>query len=223
VFSSSCATYGNPQRFPIDEAHPQAPVNPYGMTKYAAERAIADYGAAYGLRAVALRYFNAAGCDREGELGERHDPEPHLIPLVLREALRLRAGGEPTATGLAVHGEDFATADGTCVRDYVHVSDLCEAHLLAMRRLERGDAPAFEAFNLGNGRGYSVREVIQACRTVTGMDIRYIVAGRRAGDPDSLVADAGRARDELGWTPRIAALVDIVRTAWDWFLARKPA
>lgn len=220
VFSSSCATYGFPRRLPIDETHVQAPVNPYGVTKYVAERAIADYGAAYGLRAVALRYFNAAGSDPDGDLGERHDPETHLIPLVLQEALRLRAGGAPEATRLIVNGEDFDTADGTCVRDYVHVSDLCEAHLLALERLGRADAPAFDAFNLGNGRGFSVREVIEACRSVTGADIRYGVGGRRPGDPPTLIADWAKARGILGWSPRFATLPDIVRTAWNWFSAR---
>ncbi len=220
VFSSTCATYGDPQRLPLDERHPQQPVNPYGMTKFAAERAMEDYGRAYGLRTVALRYFNAAGCDPDGELGERHDPEPHLIPLVLREALRVRAGGAPEATALSVHGSDFDTPDGTCVRDYVHVSDLCDAHLLALRGLQGTQAPPLDAFNLGNGRGFSVLEVIEACSAVTGLEIRYKMGSRRAGDPPALVADARRAREVLGWSPRYSALPDIVRTAWDWFSAR---
>lgn len=220
VFSSSCATYGDPQRLPMDETHPQQPVNPYGMTKFVAERAMADYGVAYGLHSVALRYFNAAGADPEGELGERHDPETHLIPLVLGEALRLRNGGRPEATTLVVNGEDFDTKDGTCVRDYVHVSDLCDAHLLALDRLMEGKAQSFEAFNLGNGKGFSVREVIQACREVTGLDIRYTVGGRRAGDPAALVADAKKAQMVLGWSPKYASLPDIVRTAWNWMLAQ---
>jgi len=223
VFSSTCATYGIPQRLPLDEMHAQIPVNPYGMTKLTAERAMADYGHAYGLRTIALRYFNAAGCDPEGELGERHDPEPHLIPLVLREALRVRAGGAPGETGLSVNGKDFDTADGTCIRDYVHISDLSEAHMLALHRLRSGKAPAFEAFNLGNGRGFSVLEVIHACRAVTGLDIRYAIGGRRPGDPPALVADSSRARAELGWSPRFAKLEDIVRTAWNWFSARERA
>lgn len=223
VFSSSCTTYGNPQRLPMDETHAQNPVNPYGMTKFAAERAMADYGRAYGLRTIALRYFNAAGCDPDGELGERHDPEPHLIPLVLREALRIRAGGAPEATGLVIHGEDFDTPDGTCIRDYVHVSDLCDAHLLAMQLPLRDEAKAFDAFNLGNGQGFSVLDVIKTCRSVTGLDIRYAVGARRPGDPPALVADSGRARAELGWAPRFANLQDIVRTAWNWFSARERA
>jgi UDP-glucose 4-epimerase len=222
VFSSSCATYGNPVRMPMDESHPQNPVNPYGVTKFAAERAMADFGRAYGLRTVALRYFNAAGCDPEGELGEQHDPETHLIPLVLQEALRVRAGGRPEDTRLRVNGEDFDTPDGTCVRDYVHVSDLCAAHLLALRRLMDGETEEFEAFNLGNERGISVKEVIAVCREVTGIDIRYAVGDRRAGDPPALVADSRRAREVLGWAPRYEKLADIVRTAWSWFSMKAP-
>jgi len=223
VFSSSCATYGEPVTLPVDERHPQNPANPYGFTKLAAERAMADYGGAYGVRAIALRYFNAAGCDPEGELGERHDPETHLIPLVLREALRLRAGGRPEATALVVNGEDFATRDGTCVRDYVHVCDLCDAHLRALDRLAAAGAPAFEAFNLGNGNGFTVREVIQTCREVTGLDLRYVTGGRRPGDPPALVADSTKARSLLGWSPRYAGLAEIVRTAWSWMLAQTGA
>jgi UDP-glucose 4-epimerase len=222
VFSSTCATYGNPLRLPIDESHPQNPVNPYGVTKFAAERAMADFGRAYGLQTVALRYFNAAGCDPEGDLGERHDPETHLIPLVLREALRVRAGGRPEDTQLRVNGEDYDTPDGSCVRDYVHVSDLCDAHLRALQRLMDGRAGAFEAFNLGNERGRSVKEVIAVCRDVTGIDIRYVVSGRRPGDPPVLVADSRRAREVLGWAPRHERLADIVQTAWNWFSATPP-
>jgi UDP-glucose-4-epimerase GalE len=222
VFSSTCATYGNPLRLPIDESHPQNPVNPYGVTKFAAERAMADFGRAYGLQTAALRYFNAAGCDPEGDLGERHDPETHLIPLVLREALRVRAGGRPEDTQLRVNGEDYDTPDGSCVRDYVHVSDLCDAHLRALQRLMDGRAGAFEAFNLGNERGRSVKEVIAVCRDVTGIDIRYVVSGRRPGDPPVLVADSRRAREVLGWAPRHERLADIVQTAWNWFSATPP-
>jgi UDP-glucose-4-epimerase GalE len=217
VFSSTCSTYGNPVSVPMSEDHPQRPVNPYGMSKLTAERAMADYGRAYGLGTVALRYFNAAGCDPEGELGERHDPETHLIPLILLEALRVRAGGKPEDTQLQVFGEDFDTPDGTCVRDYVHIADLCAAHLLALERLMGGGAAGFEAFNLGTGNGYSVKEVIETCRRVTGQDVRYRVAGRRAGDPARLVASAARARAELGWSPEFNELSDIVETAWGWF------
>lgn len=223
VFSSSCVTYGDPQRLPMDESHPQLPVNPYGVTKLAAEYAMADFGRAYDLRTIALRYFNAAGCDAEGELGEQHDPEPHLVPLVLREALRVRSGGRPEETGLRLYGDDFDTVDGTCVRDYVHVSDLCEAHRLALGRLLEGKAPAFEAFNLGNGHGFSVKQVIQTCREVTGVDIRHVVAGRRPGDPPSLISDSRKAREVLGWVPRHEKLVDIVRTAWNWFCSKASA
>ena len=222
VFSSTCSTYGDPISLPINEDHPQQPVNPYGMSKLTAERAMTDYGHAYGLDTVALRYFNAAGCDPEGELGERHDPETHLIPLVLREALRVRDGGKPEDTLLQVFGDDFATPDGTCIRDYVHIEDLCAAHLLAMQRLMSGKVSGFNAFNLGTGNGFSVKEVIETCRRVTGQDIRYRVAGRRVGDPARLVASASRARAELGWSPKFNQLSQIVETAWRWF-SRQPA
>ena len=187
------------------------------MTKFVAERVMADYGHACGMRTVALRYFNAAGSDPDGALGERHDPETHLIPLVLGEALRVQRGGDPAATALEVFGTDFDTPDGTCIRDYVHVSDLCEGHLLAMRTLLNAQGGLFEAFNLGTGRGHSVLEVIDACWRVTGIDIRYREAGRRAGDPARLVAGAERARSDLGWTPEYTDLAEIVATAWRWF------
>ena len=222
VFSSTCSTYGDPVSLPMSEDHPQRPVNPYGVTKLTAERAMADYGRAYGLGTVALRYFNAAGCDHEGELGERHDPETHLIPLILREALRVRAGGKPEDTQLQVFGDDFDTPDGSCVRDYVHIADLCAAHLHAMDRLMGDKVAGFEAFNLGTGKGFSVKEVIETCRRVTAQDIRYRVGGLRAGDPARLVASAERARAELGWSPEFKELSDIVETAWRWF-SRQPA
>ncbi len=221
VFSSTCSTYGDPVSLPMNEDHPQRPVNPYGMSKLVSERAMADFGRAYGLRTVALRYFNASGCDPDGELGERHVPETHLIPLVLLEALRLRAGGRPEETRLQVFGDDFGTPDGTCVRDYVHIVDLCAAHLLAMQRLVQGNASGFEAFNLGTGNGCSVKDVIDTCRRVTGQDIQYRITARRAGDPARLVASAGRAHAELGWAPQFDALSDIVETAWRWF-SRQP-
>lgn len=221
VYSSTCSTYGDPVSLPLNEDHLQRPVNPYGMSKLTAERAMADYGRAYGLATVALRYFNAAGCDPEGELGERHDPETHLIPLVLREALRVRSGGKPEDTQLRVFGDDFDTPDGTCIRDYVHIADLCRAHLLAMEIMFGGKTAEFKAFNLGIGKGYSVKEVIETCRRVTGQDIRYRIAGRRAGDPARLVASAERARAELGWSPEFTELSDIVETAWRWF-SRQP-
>ena len=217
VFSSTCSTYGDPVELPMTEGHPQKPVNPYGMSKLIAERAMADFGRAYGLQTIALRYFNAAGCDPEGELGERHDPETHLIPLILREALRVRDGGNPVDTQLQIFGTDFDTPDGTCIRDYVHVTDLCAAHLLAVHRLDGEKGSAFEAFNLGTGTGHSVKEVIETCRQVTGQDIRYRIAGRRVGDPARLVASSALARAELGWSPGFDGLNAIVETAWRWF------
>ena len=221
VFSSTCSTYGVPVSLPMSEDHPQQPINPYGMSKLTAEYAMADYGRAYGLAAVALRYFNAAGCDPAGELGERHNPETHLIPLIIREALRVRDGGNPVDTQLQVFGDDFDTPDGTCVRDYVHVADLCEGHLLAVERLLGGAFSGLESFNLGTGTGYSVKEVIETCRRVTGQDIRYRILGRRAGDPAILVASAVRARSDLGWSLEFNQLSNIVETAWQWF-ARQP-
>lgn len=216
VFSSTCATYGEPTGVTISESHPQNPVNPYGRSKLMVERMLADCSAAYGLKSIALRYFNAAGCHPDGELGERHNPETHLIPLVLGEALRLKNGGDPADTKLMIFGEDYATPDGTCVRDYIHVTDLCTAHLLAAERLLRGECYGFEAYNLGNGSGYSVMEVIDACRRVTRIDIRHMMAPRRPGDPPRLVGNAAKAREVLGWTPRITGLDAIVETAWRW-------
>jgi UDP-glucose-4-epimerase GalE len=216
VFSSTCSTYGVPENLPIAESHPQLPINPYGAGKLIVERMLSDCAAGYGLRSIALRYFNAAGCDPDGLLGERHDPETHLVPLVLQEALRGRSGGDPADTKLMVFGNDYPTPDGTCVRDYIHVTDLCDAHLRAANRLLSGDCTAFEAYNLGNGSGCSVLEVIKACRQVTGVDIRYRVAPRRPGDPPRLVADADRARTKLGWVPRFTGLDTIVETAWRW-------
>lgn len=216
IFSSTCATYGVPEEVPITEGHPQRPINPYGNTKLVIERALADYGPAYGLKSVALRYFNAAGCDREGDLDERHDPETHLIPLVLREARRVASGGDREATTLTVFGDDYPTADGTCVRDYIHVEDLCEAHLLAGERIlrDQGASGGMEFYNLGNGSGNSVLEVISAAREVTGVDFLYKVAGRRAGDPPVLVGSCKKAAAELGWKPAIPLIEDIVGTAY---------
>jgi UDP-glucose-4-epimerase GalE len=222
VFSSTCSTYGNPVRLPIDETHPQEPVNPYGLSKLVAERMMREYARQYDFGVVALRYFNAAGCHRSGELGERHDPETHLIPLVLREVLRVASGGSPNDTRLSVFGDDFDTPDGTCIRDYVHVDDLCSAHDLAMQRLLAADSGLWAAFNLGTGSGHSVKEVIDACRRVTATDIRHRVAPRRPGDPALLVATAERARAELGWAPAIPDLDEIVATAWRWFSRAGP-
>jgi UDP-glucose-4-epimerase GalE len=223
VFSSTCATYGEPDHVPIAENQPQRPINPYGRTKLMIEQSLQDYAKAYGLGSVTLRYFNAAGADPAGRLGERHEPETHLIPLVLAEALRVHGGGEPQATSLEVFGSDFPTRDGTCVRDYIHVTDLCRAHLRAAGRLLEGDCTGAEAYNLGNGTGFSVLEVIQACEQVTGQRIAYRVTPRREGDPATLVADARRAREILGWQPEMPTLRDIIGTAWNWMTRQDPA
>ena len=209
VFSSTCATYGEPQRIPIDEDHPQRPTNPYGWSKLFVERIMTDYDRAYDLKFVALRYFNASGAT-PGR-GEHHEPETHLIPLVLRAA----QGGIPAVT---VFGGDYPTPDGTCVRDYIHVADLGEAHALALDYLRSGGAST--AINLGNGQGYSVLEVIEAARRVTNREIQMEVQGRRAGDPSHLVADAQRAREVLGWRPRIPEIAAIIGSAWEWHSAR---
>ncbi len=218
IFSSSCATYGEPKHIPIKEEHPQSPINPYGHTKYIIEQVLTHYAQAYGLRSVNLRYFNAAGCDSQGRVGERHDPETHLIPLVLAEAQRTRQGGQPEGTGLKVFGSDFDTPDGSCIRDYVHVHDLCTAHLLAMERMFAGVGQGAEFFNLANGDGFSVLEVISVCRKVTGEPILYQQFPRRPGDPAKLVGDARRAGAELGWQPDYTSLAEIVKMAWNWLL-----
>ena len=207
VFSSTAATFGEPQYSPIDEAHPQQPINPYGRSKLMVEQVLADYDRAYGLQSVSLRYFNAAGADPEGELGERHLPETHLIPLVLQAA----SGRRPH---IAVYGRDYDTPDGTCIRDYIHVSDLCEAHWLALQSLCSG-GPS-QAYNLGNGLGFSVQEVIETAQRVTGRPIPVVEGARRPGDPARLVADATLARQRLGWQPRYASLDTIVAHAWGW-------
>lgn len=217
VFSSTCATYGEPMETPITESHRQLPVNPYGRTKMVVEGMLSDFAVADGLQSISLRYFNAAGCDPSGQLGERHFPETHLIPLVLIEALRIKHGGDPANTQLKVFGSDFATPDGTCIRDYVHVIDLCQAHLLALERLIMGKVSGAEAYNLGNGTGFSVLDVINTCREVTGMPITYEIIDRRAGDPAALVGSATLARTVLGWQPTYPDLNGIVATAWDWF------
>ena len=207
IFSSTAAVYGEPIKTPIGEDHPQVPVNPYGRTKFMMERAMADYGAAYGMRYIALRYFNAAGADPSGETGELHKPETHLIPLVLDAA----AGRKEYIT---VFGSNYKTPDGTCLRDYVHTVDLAQAHLLSLRRLERGGESG--AFNLGNGKGFSVLEVIKAAERVTGRKVPVKLAPRRAGDPAILVASSSLARRVLGWKPEYAALETIIDHAWQW-------
>ena len=223
VFSSTCATYGDPVEMPMRESHPQRPINPYGETKLIVEKVLADYARAYGLNSVSLRYFNAAGCDPDGRIGERHQPETHIIPLVLTEALRVRDGGDPGSTRLVVNGVDYDTADGTCIRDYVHVDDLAEAHLRAAERMVEGSLSGAHAYNLGTGRGFSVLEVIESGRRVTGVPIRHRTGPRRPGDPPCLVADASAATRELAWAPRYVEIDTIVATAWTWFSSRRIA
>lgn len=205
VFSSTCATYGEPQQIPIDEGHQQVPTNPYGWSKLFMERIMADYDRAYDLKFVALRYFNASGATPER--GEHHEPETHLIPLVLKAA----QGEIPHVT---VFGSDYPTPDGTCVRDYIHVADLAEAHALSLDYLREGNPST--AINLGNGQGYSVLEVVEAAREVTGKEIAVALHDRRPGDPSHLVADSGRARSVLGWQPHHPDLAAIIGSAWDW-------
>lgn len=206
VFSSTTATYGEPEHVPISEAEPQQPINPYGFTKLVVERMIADFAAAYGLGYAALRYFNAAGAAESGALGEDHDPETHLVPLVLSVALGQR-------DEVVIFGDDYDTPDGTCVRDYVHVDDLALAHALALQRLRDGEGICV---NLGSGTGASVWEVIETCRRVTGHKIPATVGPRRAGDPPRLIADVGLAQTLLGWQPRNSGIERIVETAWRW-------
>ena len=207
VFSSTAAIFGEPEYSPIDESHPQQPINPYGRSKLMVEQILEDYDTAYGLKSVALRYFNAAGADPDGELGERHNPETHLIPLVLQAASGRR-------DSISVFGNDYETADGTCVRDYIHINDLCDAHMLALKRLQKTNIS--KRYNLGNGQGFSVKQVIDAAIDVTGKEIEVVNSDRRAGDPAILVADSSMARQELGWKPGFADLKSIVETAWRW-------
>ncbi|MDR3620562.1 MAG: UDP-glucose 4-epimerase GalE [Paludisphaera borealis] len=206
VFSSTCATYGEPESVPIRESQPQNPINPYGYTKLVIERALADYAKAYKWGYAALRYFNASGASADGDLGEDHDPETHLIPLVLQVALGQREH-------ITIFGDKLPTPDGTCIRDYIHVDDLASAHISALERLEPGTE--FKC-NLGTGQGTSVKEVVDACRRITGHAIPAVIASPRAGDPPALVADASLARRELGWTPRFTSIAPIVESAWRW-------
>ncbi len=207
IFSSTAAIFGEPQYSPIDEKHPRQPINPYGRSKLMIEQALADYDHAYGLKSVCLRYFNAAGAHPDALLGERHDPETHLIPLVLQAASGRRRE-------ITVFGRDYDTPDGTCVRDYIHILDLAEAHWLALEYLDRGGATT--AFNLGNGAGYSVEEVIRTVARVTGKQVPVVDGPRRDGDPAQLVADSSRIKSELGWVPAYADLDRIVEHAWAW-------
>jgi UDP-glucose-4-epimerase GalE len=209
IFSSTCAVYGLPVRVPIDESHPQEPINPYGASKRAFERVLLDHARAGGPRAVALRYFNAAGCHPDGSLGEDHDPEEHLIPRAIDAALG-------RAAALTIYGDDYDTPDGTCVRDYIHVQDLARAHVLALDALGTEGGEPFRAYNLGTERGHSVREVIAAVERVTGRPVPVRTGPRRAGDPPRLVAAAERSRRDLGFTPRVTDLDAIMETAFRW-------
>ncbi|TWU65597.1 UDP-glucose 4-epimerase [Crateriforma conspicua] len=206
VFSSTTATYGEPDTIPIPETTPQNPINPYGFTKLVIEKALADYAAAYGFAYAALRYFNAAGARPDGTIGEDHDPESHIIPIVLQVALGQREF-------ITIFGDDYPTPDGTCIRDYIHVDDLGDAHLKALEKLEPGKGICV---NLGTGKGTSVREIVEACREVTGHPIPEKMGERRAGDPPELVADASMARQVLGWEPKYNDAKSIVETAWAW-------
>ncbi len=207
IFSSTAAIFGEPQYTPIDEQHPKQPINPYGRSKWMVEQMLEDYDRAYGLKSICLRYFNACGADPDGELGERHDPETHLIPLVLQVATGQRRD-------ITVFGQDYDTQDGTCIRDYIHVSDLSMAHWLAIQELFRYNQS--KRFNLGNGQGFSVQQVIDICKDVTQKNIPVIYGARREGDPDVLVADARLAQNELGWQPKYPALQSIIEHAWQW-------
>lgn len=206
IFSSTCATYGVPDRLPIREDTPQRPISPYGTSKYTVERMLADFGAAHGLRSIVLRYFNAAGADPDNEIGEEHDPETHLIPLVLDAASGRRSH-------VTVFGADYPTPDGTCVRDYIHVTDLADAHVKALLALSGGAAS--DVYNLGNGQGCSVREVIETVSQITGLDVPTTLGNRRDGDPAALISDATKANTALDWVPH-HGLDDIIRTAWAW-------
>jgi len=214
IFSSTAAVYGNSEVMPITEAHPLLPVNPYGRSKLMAETVLADLAATSNLRFTALRYFNASGADPDGELGENHEPETHLIPLVLQAAYGLRPS-------IRIFGTDYPTPDGTCIRDYIHVHDLAQAHLLALRRLLEGGDSA--QMNLGTGRGFSVREIVETAASVTGLPINAINEARRPGDPAVLVADAGMARRLLGWSPRYTDVQDHIRHAARWIETTCPA
>ena len=207
VFSSTAAIFGEPESSPIDEQHRKAPINPYGQSKLMVEQILSDYAKAYGLESICLRYFNAAGADAQAGLGERHDPETHLIPLVLQTAAGRREA-------ISIFGTDYDTPDGTCIRDYVHVMDLCDAHWLALQRLMAGKGSG--RYNLGNGLGYSVQQVIDTARAVTGREIAVRREPRRPGDPARLVADSALARNELGWNPQRAELERIIAHAWAW-------
>jgi len=208
IFSSSCATYGEPINIPITEEHPRNPINPYGKSKLMVEQTLDDFSNAYGLKFISLRYFNAAGADPDGEVGEDHRPETHLIPLILQTAL-----GQKNA--INIFGDDYATKDGTCIRDYIHVSDLAKAHLLALERLLNNQLTG-QYYNLGNGDGYSVKQVIETARKITKKNISTKITERRPGDPAVLIGSSEKAMKELGWNPKFADLETIIETAWKW-------
>ena len=211
VFSSTCATYGVPQQTPITEDHPQAPINPYGATKLMVERILQDFDVAYGLKSVIFRYFNAAGADPDGVIGEDHNPETHLIPLILLTALGKR-------DAITIYGSDYPTPDGTCLRDYIHVTDLAEAHVLGLEYLLNSNKS--EIFNLGNSNGFSVKEVIDTAKQITGKPIKVLFGDRRAGDPPALVGSSEKAKKILNWQPKYADLKLILQHAWQWHQKR---
>ena len=211
VFSSTCATYGVPHTVPITEDHSQNPINPYGATKLMVERILQDFDVAYGLKSVCFRYFNAAGADPTGLLGEDHQPETHLLPLVLMAALGKR-------DSVSIFGTDYPTPDGTCIRDYIHVTDLADAHILGLEYLLKGGDTA--VFNLGNGQGFSVKEAIDTARVVTGREIKVVMSDRRPGDPPTLVGSSDKAKNILGWEPKYPALKEILTHAWKWHQQR---
>ncbi|WP_019505254.1 UDP-glucose 4-epimerase GalE [Pleurocapsa sp. PCC 7319] len=213
VFSSTCATYGVPETVPIIEEQPQNPINPYGKTKLMVEQILQDFDLAYNFRSVCLRYFNAAGADPEGMLGEDHTPETHLIPLVLQTALGHRES-------ISIYGIDYDTTDGSCIRDYIHVTDLAQAHILALKYLLNGGSS--DMFNLGNGNGFSVKQVIETARQVTQKEIKATECDRRAGDPPILVGSGEKAKQILGWKPQYPGLEDIITHAWQWHQKRHP-
>ena len=207
IFSSTAAIFGEPHYFPIDEDHPKAPINPYGRSKLMVEQILRDYDDAYGLKFICLRYFNAAGADPEGLIGERHQPETHLIPLVLQAASGRRSA-------ISIFGADYKTKDGTCIRDYIHVNNLCAAHLLAVEALMAGCES--QSFNLGNGNGFSILDIIETARVVTGRMIATNQEPRRTGDPEVLIADAKRVAEKFGWVPKYRDLTEIIQHAWKW-------
>jgi len=207
IFSSTCATYGIPQEIPITEKHSQNPINPYGASKMMIERILKDFDVVHQIRSISLRYFNAAGADLDSEIGENHDPETHLIPLILDVATGKRSH-------ITVFGDDYDTKDGTCVRDYIHVTDLADAHMCALTALENGSMTT--AYNLGNGKGFSVKEVIDVVRKVTGVDIDVEIGSKRAGDPAYLVGDSANIKRDLKWSPKFIELEEIIQTAWNW-------